>query len=887
MISKNNYSPNFGKLKNRYMPFFLCFLSCFFILNSSPVFAQNTSTEEAKIIAQQRLTLYQSLPDTLAEYRFIEQEKVIETIPAHEIPFYEPAVYETVEHDELIKEAYEGYRLPVYKTIEHEVLVKDATRLIEIIPATFETYMDDVQVASKQNILVKKKDFKGEWTSDCINAETGVDDCFWTKVEIPATFKPISKKRIDQPATFKTVKVPAEYIVVNKKIIDWEATKKQPKAKKLTKIAPKYKTFTKQILVRHEMASKTNVPAETVAIKKQVWQDTNNDYYKLFDREAIALNKLKNNGGSIKTLEYSPIEYGAATSFSTRATKSIRDAPTSAPAPAAFMSAATPSPPPPPPPPPPAAPSYEAKSLAKKRLSATSRREKSSVAGDEIFRIIEKPTKELSFAADGVVEEEVILDFERKDKPDNTIKANILTAGEVNDFSKWELWQDIADNDLAEHQEKWQFSPMERYTIQLVTEDGQPLVDTDVQLRGAGSEIVWMAKTDNTGKAELWANLFATGDFEAENNNTSKEANAPTSPPKVLKKDLSVLALVNGKLKEAAQASKFQEGLNILTIDAACNLPQTVDIAMIVDATGSMGDEIEYLKVELNDVIGKVKKENDNLTVNLGSVFYRDHGDAYVTKKSDFSEDIGQTIDFIKKQRAKGGGDFPEAVDDALSAAIYDLQWSEKAVARLLFLVLDAPPHNNPQVIERLAQLARDAANRGIRIIPITGSGIDKSTEYLMRSLALATNGTYTFLTDDSGVGNGHIKPTTDDFEVETLNDLMVRLIRQYTQMPECSKRKRKKKARKAKKELNDELESIVRFYPNPTRGRLNIESQKNTIEELFISDATGKIIERLSNFSGKATIDLSNYPSGYYLIRYPNNADSNRWLTEKIMLIR
>ncbi|MEF9479208.1 hypothetical protein OWR28_17025 [Chryseobacterium sp. 1B4] len=55
-----------------------------------------------------------------------------------------------------------------------------------------------------------------------------------------------------------------------------------------------------------------------------------------------------------------------------------------------------------------------------------------------------------------------------------------------------------------------------------------------------------------------------------------------------------------------------------------------------------------------------------------------------------------------------------------------------------------------------------------------------------MRTFALLTNGTYTFLTDDSGIGNSHIKPTIDSYEVEKLNDLLLRLILQRAVFPEC-----------------------------------------------------------------------------------------------------
>ena len=44
----------------------------------------------------------------------------------------------------------------------------------------------------------------------------------------------------------------------------------------------------------------------------------------------------------------------------------------------------------------------------------------------------------------------------------------------------------------------------------------------------------------------------------------------------------------------------------------------------------------------------------------------------------------------------------------------------------------------------------------------------------------MATGGTYTFLTDDSGVGGSHLEPTVGEYQVEQLNDLLVRLIEQY-----------------------------------------------------------------------------------------------------------
>ncbi|GAL65661.1 expressed protein [Jejuia pallidilutea] len=49
-----------------------------------------------------------------------------------------------------------------------------------------------------------------------------------------------------------------------------------------------------------------------------------------------------------------------------------------------------------------------------------------------------------------------------------------------------------------------------------------------------------------------------------------------------------------------------------------------------------------------------------------------------------------------------------------------------------------------------------------------------------MRNFAIATNGTYVFITNDSGIGNDHLEPTVGAYEVEFLNSLLVRLIDKY-----------------------------------------------------------------------------------------------------------
>ncbi|RXM39331.1 hypothetical protein BOQ62_12185 [Chryseobacterium sp. CH21] len=151
-----------------------------------------------------------------------------------------------------------------------------------------------------------------------------------------------------------------------------------------------------------------------------------------------------------------------------------------------------------------------------------------------------------------------------------------------------------------------------------------------------------------------------------------------------------------------------------------------------------------------------------------------------------------------------------------------------------------------------------------------------------MRTFALLTNGTYTFLTDDSGIGNSHIKPTIDSYEVEKLNDLLLRLILQKAVLPECSEGISNDNInKKMQTEIDSQTDSKTVIFPNPTKGLLQIKTRKG-IDELFLYDLAGKIIVRKEKLpEGKNTIDLTYYPQGIYLVRIKTN---DQWETFKVI---
>ncbi|MBE0653306.1 MAG: VWA domain-containing protein [Bacteroidales bacterium] len=339
----------------------------------------------------------------------------------------------------------------------------------------------------------------------------------------------------------------------------------------------------------------------------------------------------------------------------------------------------------------------------------------------------------------------------------NGIEPGQITAAEWNDLGHWIFWMDLINGqDYSKMPGYWSFDLSKRISVKLSNLSSEPAVDIKIELIDAASQVLWIAKTDNFGKAELWPGMHPVQSIAG--NLKLRIENQDFEKPKF-----------------------FEAGINEISLADHPIRPQNISqIAFMVDATGSMADELEYLKAELVDVISEVRSSNPNTAIVTGSVFYRDEGDVYVTKASGFTTDTDNTIQFIKQQYAEGGGDFPEAVHTALNESLKTLQWSPEATSRLLFILLDAPPHYEEQIVSQIHSEVRLASEKGIKIVPITASGIDKETEFLMRYMAIATNGTYVFITNDSGIGNDHLEASVGEYEVEYLNDLMVRLINKY-----------------------------------------------------------------------------------------------------------
>jgi hypothetical protein len=334
------------------------------------------------------------------------------------------------------------------------------------------------------------------------------------------------------------------------------------------------------------------------------------------------------------------------------------------------------------------------------------------------------------------------------------LQAGTLTAGSFDDH----YFSEVFDEFVAKMKPTAPAHVKERALIRVVNLQGKPITDARITVKQQGVELVSLL-TGSSGEALYFPGLDggASGELEL-----SAE-----------KDGLSATRTV--QLAEAPWR---------LTLDVPAPLPTRADIAFLVDVTGSMGDELEFLKVETESIVQQVQARYSSLQLRFALVVYRDQGDAFVTKSFDFA-DLAAFKQSLGAQSAAGGGDAPEAVDTAFTKA-GQLSWATDGRARMLFHIADAPPHQH--AIATVLDLFDDFRKKGIRIYPVAASGVEDTAEYVMRVAAFKTMARYIFLTDDSGYGGDHadpnIPPNTPTktqqvtcYHIEKLNSLIVRMI--------------------------------------------------------------------------------------------------------------
>ena len=140
-----------------------------------------------------------------------------------------------------------------------------------------------------------------------------------------------------------------------------------------------------------------------------------------------------------------------------------------------------------------------------------------------------------------------------------------------------------------------------------------------------------------------------------------------------------------------------------------------VEVVFVLDTTGSMSGLIHAAKEKIWSIASTLAQAQQSPEISMGLVAYRDRGDAYVTQVVDLNRDLDSMYAKLMNFAADGGGDGPEAVNEALEAAIHRMSWSQdQSTYKVVFLVGDAPPHMDYQDDVKYSQVVAAAAANGI-----------------------------------------------------------------------------------------------------------------------------------------------------------------------------
>lgn len=347
------------------------------------------------------------------------------------------------------------------------------------------------------------------------------------------------------------------------------------------------------------------------------------------------------------------------------------------------------------------------------------------------------------------------------------LPAGMITAGAWVDNDNYQLWLDLFEqssdengkdifgkfNSFLEEKNSWGFNSLNRVKVTVKCGD-EAVAGATVIAQDSEGNALFSAVSDAQGNAYL---------FVSENEGS--------------------IVVTSGEGSATAEFTKDERELEIMLEQKGDKL-NVIEIMFVVDVTGSMGDEISFLKAELDDIIRRISANDTNTAIKLAFLFYRDLTDNVPFAEygfcdaTDFS-DMQAMLAILNEQGAKGGGDNPEAVDEALKRAV-NAQWSTGNTTKIIFHVLDAPAHSGEKYRKKFNEAVNTAAEKGIRICPVICSGADTLTEYTMREAAIYTGGTFIFVTDDSGIGNAHHDPELPNVTVELLNSMIVRLVKGY-----------------------------------------------------------------------------------------------------------
>ena len=335
-------------------------------------------------------------------------------------------------------------------------------------------------------------------------------------------------------------------------------------------------------------------------------------------------------------------------------------------------------------------------------------------------------------------------------------QAGILTAGEIDENLNLNALQKYLEQPLnTQNQFLPSFSTKDRVSIEIRDNQGQGVANARVQVL-SGNTSVFEGVAGANGVLYLYPSYDTITATQL-----TLQVRLPTGNDPATQSTFNLETLPTDR--------RVQVNLN-----ATRETSPALDLMLVIDATGSMTDEMKYLSSEFQAITQTIKNKFPTVSIRFSLIVYRDVGDEYVIRSFDFTDSVATMQSQLAAQQADGGGDYPEAMEQALQQ-VTQANWRTGNTTRLVFLVADAPPHD--QDLSKAINSAKTARRMGLRFYPLAASGVAETAEYMMRSMAVTTHGRYLFLTDDSGVGNSHSEPKIPCYVTTRLDHLLTRVV--------------------------------------------------------------------------------------------------------------
>ncbi|MEP6824113.1 MAG: hypothetical protein ABI919_04800, partial [Ramlibacter sp.] len=228
-------------------------------------------------------------------------------------------------------------------------------------------------------------------------------------------------------------------------------------------------------------------------------------------------------------------------------------------------------------------------------------------------------------------------------------QSSTVTAGMVDDNADFTSYLAFRNRTRVEHRAR---DIRERYLLEVKDGRGRGIADAEVAVQAASGHAMW-ARTDAGGRVWLHPNAF----------DPSRSST------------YSIAVRKHGR-QSGAQLIRGQKSAVEVQLDArAAESRARLDLVFLIDATGSMADEIGKLKATLQSIAAEMARLPSQPDLCFGLVAYRDKGDAFLLRSHDFTNDLGAFQGVLNNLQAGGGGDYPEAMNEALHETVHNLSW--------------------------------------------------------------------------------------------------------------------------------------------------------------------------------------------------------------------